>query len=228
LAGLLGVRIRLRGKPTPGQLAQALEQVRQEPYGLTLAELLLRSLAKARYSPVDLGHFGLASEHYCHFTSPIRRYPDLFIHRVIKAHLHTQVKRIWRAESANAAEHSSLMERTATQAERDSIDQKAAEYLSRHLGEHYAGVISGFSSAGIFVRLENTVEGMVPYRSMNGYISYEEERLRAVNTASGQTWNLGDAVNVQVARADTVRRQIDFELLGHAGQKAGRKKRFKR
>jgi ribonuclease R len=223
LAGIFGVRIRLRGTPAPGILAKALDTVRHEPYGQTLAQLLLRSLAKARYSDENLGHFGLAAEYYCHFTSPIRRYPDLYIHRIIKASLHGTVNhRRWQAEAAEIADHSSAMERLAMQAERDTVDQKAAEYLSEHLGESFDGVISGFNQAGIYIRLESTVEGMVPYRSMDGYITYEEETLRAVHKGSGQIYSLGDAVTVQVARVDTIRRQIDFELLGHQGRTAGK------
>lgn len=215
LAGVLGVQIRVRGTPKPAVLAQALEKVKHEPFGLTLSQLLLRSLAKARYSAENFGHFGLASEYYCHFTSPIRRYPDLFIHRVIKAHLHGTVnRRRWQAEVAEVAEHSSDMERIAMKAERDSVDQKAAEYLSEHLGEQYPGVISGFNSAGFFVQLENTIEGMVPFRSLEGYWTYDEERLQAAN-AAGQSFNIGDPVTVQVSRVDTVRRRIDFELLSH-------------
>ncbi len=219
LAGIFGVRIRLRGTPEPAQLARALDEVRHEPFGQTLAQLLLRSLAKARYSAENLGHFGLASDYYCHFTSPIRRYPDLYIHRVIKAALHQTVnRRRWQAETAAIADHCSVMERLAMQAERDTVDQKAAEYLSMHLGEEFPGVVSGFNQAGIFVRLESTAEGLVPYRSLAGFITYEEDNLRAVNKASGHTYSLGDPVTVQVARADTIRRQVDFELLTHQGQ----------
>lgn len=216
LAAELGVKIRIRGRPTPAVLAKALEQIRQEPFGLTLAELLLRSLAKARYDPRNLGHFGLASEFYCHFTSPIRRYPDLYIHRIIKASLHQQVARKrWQAEVETVALHSSDMERLAMQAERDSVDQKAAEYLSEHLGLAFPGLISGFNPAGFFVRLENTVEGMVPFRTLDGYYVYQEDRLCAVNQQTGRQLHLGDLVTVQVARVDTVGRRIDFALIDH-------------
>ena len=216
LANLFGVQLKLRGKPTPAMLAAALEKVKQEPFGLTLSQLLLRSLAKARYAPENLGHFGLASTHYCHFTSPIRRYPDLFAHRVLKGWIHNDVPRgRWNKLADSVSEHSSDMERTAMQAERDSVDQKAAEYLSQHLGMHFKGVISGFNPAGFFVQLENTVEGMVPYRSLDGYYDYIEERLCAVNYQSGKQLHLGDAVEVQVAQADVIKRRIDFELVAH-------------
>lgn len=216
LANLFGVSIRVRGNPTPGMLAGALNKVRSEPFGQTLSQLLLRSLAKARYDPENLGHFGLASEHYCHFTSPIRRYPDLFVHRVLKGWLHQDIPRSkWQKLAEQISEHSSDMERTAMQAERDSVDQKAAEYLSEHLGMTFRGVISGFSPAGFFVQLDNTLEGMVPFRSLEGYYEYLEERLCAVNQRSGKQLHLGDLVEVQVAQVDTIRRRIDFELLRH-------------
>ena len=220
LARLFGVRVRLRGAPTPGQLAQVLETVKHETYGQTLSQLLLRSLAKARYAPDNLGHFGLASSHYCHFTSPIRRYPDLFIHRVLKAYLHRGMKRKkWQPVAEHVSEHASDMERTAMFAERDTVDQKAAEYFSERIGEHYTGIISGFNQAGLYVQLENTIEGMVPFRTMDGYISFDEEHLRAVNETTGQLYSIGDAVTVQVAQADPVLRRIDFELIEHQDTK---------
>ena len=223
LAASFGVRTRVRGTPTPGQLSAVLERVRQEPFGTTLAELLLRSLAKARYSEKNLGHFGLAPEYYCHFTSPIRRYPDLFIHRVIKAHLHGRMdKKHFMALAPPAAEHSSDMERVAMKAERDSADQMAAIYMSSRLGEIYAGVVSGFGPAGIYIRLSNSIEGMVPYRSLPGYISFDEERMTASDRTGSLLFSLGDTAEVQVARADVTQRQIDFELLSHLGRQPGR------
>lgn len=216
LSNQLGIRLRIKGAPTPGVLAQALEQIREEPFGQTLSQLLLRSLAKARYAPENLGHFGLALTDYCHFTSPIRRYPDLFIHRVLKAWLHDAVdNRHLKAEAIKVSEHSSDMERAAMQAERDSVDQKAAEYLSQHIGETFASVISGFSQVGLFVQLENTVEGMVPYRTLDGYYEYLEDRLCAINHQNGHQYHLGDVAKVQVARVDINMRRIDFEILEH-------------
>ncbi|MDN5313702.1 MAG: ribonuclease [Clostridiales bacterium] len=216
LANVFGVQMKLRGKPTPAMLAAALNKVKQEPFGLTLSQLLLRSLAKARYAPDNLGHFGLASTNYCHFTSPIRRYPDLFVHRVLKGWLHSDVpKSRWNKLADSISEHSSDMERSAMQAERDSVDQKAAEYLSEHLGMTFTGVISGFNPAGFFVQLENTVEGMVPFRSLDGYYDFIEERLCAVNYSSGTQLHIGDPVEVQVAQVDVIRRRIDFEMIKH-------------
>lgn len=214
LAKSLGIRLSIRGTPRPSDLAGALEQIRKEPAAQTLSHLLLRALAKARYAPENLGHFGLASEHYCHFTSPIRRYPDLFIHRVLKGMLIGSVnRRRWTAEAPLVSEQSSDTERAADQAERDTVAQKATEYMADRLGETYNGFISGFNSAGFFVQLENTVEGMVPFRDLDQYYIYDEERLLASTRDGRSSFHLGDPVTVQVARADVVRRQIDFQLL---------------
>ena len=214
LAKSLGTRLTIRGTPRPSDLAKALAQIRKDPAAHTLSHLLLRSLAKARYAPENLGHFGLASEHYCHFTSPIRRYPDLFIHRVLKGMVTGSVnRRRWTADAPLVSEQSSNTERAADQAERDTVAQKSAEYMAQRLGETYHGFISGFNTAGFFVQLENTVEGMVPFRDLDGYFIYDEEKLTA-STRDGQiSFHLGDPVTVEVARADTVRRQIDFRLI---------------
>lgn len=214
MAAVFGVKARIRGTATPGQLAGVLEQVRHENYGPALAELLLRSLAKARYAPKNLGHFGLASEYYCHFTAPIRRYPDLFIHRVIKARLKTgHIKKSWREATPLIAEQSSEAERLAMQIERDSVAEKMAEYMLDKLGEIYDGVISGFGPAGIYVRLASTIEGLIPYRSLDDYYIYDEEQLRAATRSGARSFSIGDQVRVQVVRADVDQRQIDFELL---------------
>lgn len=230
-AANFGVRLRLRGMPSPGQLAAALEQVRSEPVGTTLSELLLRSMAKARYCEENLGHFGLASEYYCHFTSPIRRYPDLFIHRVIKASLRGHVERKrWMSLAPVLALQCSEMERVAMAAERDSVDQMSAIYMSSRLGEIFSGVVARFGPAGFYVRLPDTVEGLVPYRSLPLFLAYDEENLVAADRGGRLRLGLGDPVEVQLARADVTMRQIDFELISpavkplkpQAGKKKGR------
>lgn len=214
LANNLGVRIRLRGNPRPADLAVALGEIKEMEYGEALSQLLLRSLAKARYAPECLGHFGLASTYYCHFTSPIRRYPDLFIHRVIKGWLSDRMQNAqWKREAVQVSENSSLTERMADQAERDTIQQKACEYMADRIGEEFDGVISGIISAGFFVRLPSTVEGMVPFRSMADYFDYDEDTLTARGSRSGRILQIGEKVRVRVARADTVNRKIDFELV---------------
>ncbi|NLC84067.1 MAG: ribonuclease R [Ruminococcaceae bacterium] len=214
LAKTQGIKLRFRGAPRPIDLSQALEQIKHEPAAHTLSQLLLRSLAKARYSPENLGHFGLASENYLHFTSPIRRYPDLFVHRVVTGFLTRDVHRKrWEAVSEDVSENSSATERAADQAERDTIEQKATEYMAERIGEEFSGFVAGFNNAGIFVQLENTVEGMIPYRDFDQYYIYDENKLTASTRDGLSSFHLGDPVRVQVARADTITRQIDFALL---------------
>ncbi len=224
---------------TSAQLAGILEAVKGKPYGKLLSRILLRSLAKARYAPECLGHFGLAARYYCHFTSPIRRYPDLFIHRII---------RLWLAEAPQAkpgemprglslrlasfresAEavclHASFTERRAEQAERDVTSQKAAEFMVHHVGEEYEGVVSGMIGAGMFVELENTVEGMIAFATLDDYFEYDEEGFYARGRQTGETFHVGDRLRVQVARADPVSRRIDFRLLERVGTAVGEGRR---
>ena len=162
-----------------------------------LDELLLRSMAKARYCSDCLGHFGLASKFYCHFTSPIRRYPDLYIHRIIKSYLHGENLRSHFAGLVdNAAEHSSDMERNAVDAERASDDIKICEYMAGKVGEHYDGVISSIIDAGCFVRLENTVEGFVPFRSLRDHYFFDERSYRAIGAHGGKILSIGMPVTI--------------------------------
>lgn len=213
LANIQGEDIRLAPEPSQQDLADALLQVQKLPAGQTLASLLLRALAKAVYSQEPKGHFGLALDDYAHFTSPIRRYPDLFVHRVIKGYLRKDLPLDrMRRDAPDVALHCSETERAAMYAEYDTIDLKAAEYMKQYLGEVFSGRISGFNNAGIYVQLENTVEGMVPFRTMNEYYFYDERTLTAQSETSGRLLKIGDEVDVIVARADTVRRQVDFHL----------------
>ena len=206
-------------KVTPRDLAALQEKAAQHPSGGLLSYLLLRSMAKAEYLPENIGHYGLALTNYCHFTSPIRRYPDLFIHRVIKGHLHQAVKtKRWSEDAGPVAEWCSKTERTAMQAERDTVSQKSVEYMAGYLGQIFAGRISGFNQSGIYVQLENTIEGFIPYRTMDEYIEYDGEQIMAVGTSSDERYYPGDEVRVQVARADVILRQIDFELVSHKSE----------
>ena len=214
LANIQGEDLKLPPQPSQQDLAEALLKVQELPAGETLASLLLRALAKAMYSEEPKGHFGLALDDYSHFTSPIRRYPDLFIHRVIKGYLNGNAKLDrWRREAPDVALSCSETERQAMYAEYDTIDLKAAEYMKQYLGESFVGRISGFNNAGIYIRLENTVEGMVPFRTMDEYYFYDERTLTAQSETSGRLLKIGDEVTVLVARADTIRRQIDFHLV---------------
>ncbi|MEL7609742.1 MAG: ribonuclease R [Bacillota bacterium] len=177
----------------------------------------LKSLKKARYSEQSLGHFGLAAQYYCHFTSPIRRYPDLVVHRILKALLHgaldaKQVDRIaaWLPESAR---HCSERERIAMEAERAVDDLKKCEYMQSRIGSVYSGLISGVINYGFFVELLNTVEGMVRLNSLeDDFYTHDEKNHRMIGRSSGRIYRLGDIVEVRVAGVDMDARTIDFEL----------------
>ena len=218
------------------QLAKILEDVRGRPYGRLLSRILLRSLAKARYSPECLGHFSLASRFYCHFTSPIRRYPDLYIHRIMKIWLQEAPGakpgaalprslslrlESFRESAESVSLRCSLTERRAEQAERDVVSQKSAEYMAKRVGEEYEGVVSGIVGAGLFVELASTVEGMVAFATLDDYFDYDEEGFYAKGRNSGETFHVGDRLRIQVTRADPVTRRIDFALLARVGASVG-------
>jgi len=227
VAKLFGAQAHVHGKPTPLFLSGLMNQIKDEPFTPALSQILLRSLAKARYSEENLGHFGLASECYCHFTSPIRRYPDLYIHRIIKSWLHDEGRKSYfAAQVIDVSDHSSQMERNSMEAERASVNQKIAEYMTRHIGDVFDGIISSVFHGGIFVRLESTAEGLVPFRTMNDYFEFDERRLEAKGKTSGKTLRIGDAVRVKVANADILQRRIDFELADgiDGGKRGGREK----
>ncbi len=209
-----GKNIRISDKPSPKELSSVLDELKDIPAGKTLETLLLRSLAKAIYSEEPIGHFGLALEDYSHFTAPIRRYSDLFIHRVIKGFLRRQVRKdLWTKAAPEVSKHVSDTERTAVLAERDSVDQKVAEYYSDKIGEIYTGEITGFVGAGMFVILPSTAEGMIPFRTMNDYYVYDELTMTAQGKDKKRLFTVGDKVEVQLARTDVIRRQIDLVLV---------------
>lgn len=213
VAKLFGENRHLNGKVTPKYLAELLADVADKEYAPALNQLLLRSMAKAVYSEEERGHFGLASTYYCHFTSPIRRYPDLYIHRIIKSYLHQQHKQQhFKNLVADVAYHSSEMERNSVEAERASVDLKCAEYMQSHLGEVFPGVVSGACPAGIFVQLENTIEGMVPFASLNEYFEYDERRLEA-RGSRGTVYRIGMKVQIQVAAVNPLVHHIDFAIV---------------
>ena len=206
--GALGT---IRGRITPKAISDYMSTVTNESLLPSLETILLRSLAKARYCPDNLGHFGLASEYYCHFTSPIRRYPDLFIHRVIKSYLHKENhKRHFGTVSDKVSEHASEMERNSVEAERQSVDIKTTMYMHERLGEHFVGKISSVISAGVFVELENSCEGFVPFRTMRDHYVFDERALRAVGVRGGSILMIGQEVKVVVAAADLDTNKVDF------------------
>ncbi|MBP5492377.1 MAG: ribonuclease R [Clostridiales bacterium] len=213
VARLFGVHDRPSGKVTPKFLSDLLDSIADEEYAPALNQLLLRSMAKAKYSEINCGHFGLASKFYCHFTSPIRRYPDLYIHRIIKSYLHQKREKAhFASKVADVAFHSSDMERNSVEAERASVDLKCAEYMLEREGEEYDGVVSGACPAGVFIKLENTVEGMVPFSSLSEYFEYDERKLEA-RGSRGTVYRIGKKVRIKVAAVDTLARRIDFAIV---------------
>ena len=203
----------LRGKITPLMIANYMDTISDDEARPALDMLLLRSMAKARYTSNNLGHFGLASDFYCHFTSPIRRYPDLYIHRIIKTYLHGEDKRKHFAPLVEQVSSiSSDMERNSVEAERASVDAKVCEYMKDHIGEEYEGIITGIIDAGLFVMLESTAEGFVAFRSMKDHYIFDDRRYRAVGARSGNKLSIGQKVSVVVSSVDEDRRHIDFVM----------------
>lgn len=180
--------------------------------------LVLRTMQLAKYSNENIGHFGLASEYYCHFTSPIRRYPDLFIHRVISSYLANELdsKMIskYKKQAIKYSETSSEMEQEEEEAERDLYEIKKCEFMQKHVDEIYDGSISGVTSFGIFVELENTVEGLIRLENMkDDYYVYDENCMRLIGKRTNKIFKLGDKVKVKVVSANKLLRRIDFELI---------------
>ena len=199
--------------------AQVLEEVKGKPEERVVSNLLLRTLKLARYSSENIGHFGIASKYYCHFTSPIRRYPDLFIHRIISTYLENnydvneEFKETYKSLAENAAIDSSEKEKIATKTEREAEKIKKAEYMEKHIGEEYSGVVSSITSFGMFVELENTVEGFVGFRDLgNEYFIYDENEKILIGDHTRKTFKIGDVVKIRVKDANKILRQIDFEL----------------
>lgn len=180
--------------------------------------MTLRTMQLAKYSNENIGHFGLASKYYCHFTSPIRRYPDLFIHRVISEYLADELtnKKIskFKKQAIKYAEMSSDCEQEEEEAERDLYEIKKCEFMQKHIGETFNGTISGVTSFGVFVELENTVEGLVRLEEMkDDYYIFDDANVKLVGKRTGKIFKLGDSVKIKVTNANKLLRRIDFELL---------------
>lgn len=211
-----------KGKVNGNNLALQLKNVMNLAKGneneKLVSLLVLRTMQLAKYSNENIGHFGLASEYYCHFTSPIRRYPDLFIHRVISSYLANELdsKMIskYKKQAIKYAETSSEMEQEEEEAERDLYEIKKCEFMQKHVGEIYDGSISGVTSFGIFVELENTVEGLIRLENMkDDYYVYDENCMRLIGKRTNKIFKLGDKVKVKVVSANKLLRRIDFELI---------------
>ena len=206
------------GEVHPKELQKLLDKISGTKEEALLSRLTLRSMQRAAYTTECSGHFGLAAKYYCHFTSPIRRYPDLQIHRIIKDSLRGRLneRKIshYHKILPEVALQSSKMERRADEAERETVKLKKAEYMKEHLGEIYEGVISGVTNYGIYVELDNTVEGMVHVNSMrNDYYYFDEIHYELVGQDSGVKYKLGERVLVQVKRVDMASKTIDFRLI---------------
>ena len=202
----------------PKEFQKLLKKIEGEPYEAMISKLTLRSMQQARYGTECTGHFGLACKYYCHFTSPIRRYPDLQIHRIIKENLHGKLnnERISHYSKIlpKVSADNSFKERRADEAERDVVRLKEIEYMAERIGKEYVGVISGFTQQNIFVELENTVEGAinVAYLSDDFY-RYNEVEMCMRGDRTGNLFSLGDKVYIKVRKADKIERTIDFELI---------------
>jgi len=201
----------------PKSLQELLKKLEGTKEERLINTLMLRSLKKARYAGHNLGHFGLAAQYYCHFTSPIRRYPDLEIHRIIKESLHGKLvgKRL---EELNAkvpiiADQSSTRERVADEAERETVDLKKAEYMADKIGEEYEGIISGVTSFGMFVELDNTIEGLIRLSSLvDDYYIYDSEHHLLLGERKKKIYRMGDTIKIKVSRVDIAQKEIDFVL----------------
>ncbi len=215
--GTLGYGIKNLSNVRPATLQKVLLASQGTKEETVIHRVTLRSLRKARYSPESLGHFGLAADYYCHFTSPIRRYPDLIVHRLLKEMIHGTLdeKRAaeWTAKLEEMARHCSERESVAVEAERAADDLKKCEYMKDRIGAVETGIISGVAQYGFFVQLPNTVEGMVRIGSIeDDYYVLDEKNYRMVGRSSGRSFRLGDEVRIKVAGADMETANVDFVL----------------
>lgn len=216
-----GLKIRIvNEKIYPKEVSKILEKIKGKEEEKVVSTLILRTLKIARYEAENKGHFGIASKYYCHFTSPIRRYPDLFIHRIISKYLEENYvvsdKFIedFKQKAIDRARMSSEREKVATKAERDSEDMKKAEFMQDKIGQEYEGIVSSVTQFGIFVELENTVEGLIRFENLgNEYFIYDENRKRLIGENSNKVYKLGDKVKIRVVSANKLLRQIDFEIV---------------
>ena len=202
----------------PKEVQKLLTKIEGTPEEPLISRLTLRSMKQAKYSAYSSMHFGLSTKYYCHFTSPIRRYPDLQIHRIIKETLHNKftTRRFshYDAILPKVAEQSSKMERRAEEVEREVCKLKKAEYMRRRIGEVHEGIISGVTNWGIYVELPNTIEGMVHVSILPGdYYYYDEKTYSMVGERTGRTFKLGEKAKIRVKDVDMMLKNIDFELV---------------
>lgn len=201
------------------EISKVLEGIKGKEEEKVISTLILRTLKLARYEEQNKGHFGIASKYYCHFTSPIRRYPDLFIHRVISMYLENnyivddKFIQEYKDKAKQRAKDSSEREKIATKVERDSEDMKKAEYMEDKIGEEYEGIVSSVTQFGLFVELENTVEGLIRFENLGKeYFIYDDNKKILIGEKTNKTYKIGDKVNIRVISANKMLRQVDFEI----------------
>ena len=202
----------------PKTIQKLIESLKDKKEFKILSTLLLRCMQKAVYKPENLGHYALASKSYTHFTSPIRRYPDTTVHRLLRTYLfdHNLDKETikhWEEKLIFVADHSSAKEMASVNCEREVEDMKHAEYMESHIGEEFEGMISSVLNFGMFVELDNLIEGLVPIKDMDDFYHYDEDNLTLTGEKKHQVFKLGDKVRVKVVRADKAAKQIDFEII---------------
>ena len=217
-----GDKLEVKGKLSSSKCVQSiLKQISKTTRKLVYSQMVLRCLAKATYEAYNIGHFSIGinsniGEAYTHFTSPIRRYPDTTIHRVLKAILHNKIENLYtdshKQKMQAIAKHSSIQEQNADKCERESNKMKMAEFMENYLGEEYEGFICGFTPSGMFVKLPNLVEGRVSYSTMDDYYNYNEDLEIIQGEKTNKIYRLGDKVMIKVVKADPLLREIDFEL----------------
>ena len=200
---------------SPKEIQQVLKEIEGlecEPF---FARLLLRSMKQAKYTTDCIGHFGLAARYYCHFTSPIRRYPDLQIHRIIKENLRSRMtkekKQHYKEILPDVASRSTMLERRAEEVERETVKMKKAEYMMAHIGEEFEGIISGVTEWGFYVELSNTIEGLVHVNLLtDDYYEYDREYYTLTGEDTGKVYKMGQKIRVKVSKADLATRTVDF------------------
>lgn len=217
-AAALGILVKgTKNTITPKDLQKVIQEVEEKPEAAVINTMLLRSMQQARYSEDNYGHYGLAAEYYTHFTSPIRRYPDLIVHRLIRTYSQDQsdaTKEKWAEALPEIADHSSKMERRSVEAEREVDSMKKAEYMADKIGEEFDGIINSVTKFGIFIELPNTVEGMIHVNELKqDYFHFVENQLALVGERTRQTFKIGQKVRIKVVKSDPETREIDFELL---------------
>ncbi|WP_330988383.1 ribonuclease R [Staphylococcus pseudintermedius] len=204
----------------PSTLQNIHEEIAGRPEDMVISTMMLRSMQQARYDADNLGHFGLAADYYTHFTSPIRRYPDLIVHRLVRKYLieksmDGRAMHEWEEKLPQIAEYTSNRERRAIDAERDTDELKKAEFMIQHIGDEFEGVISSVANFGMFVELPNTIEGMVNMQNMSDdYYHFDERQMALIGERKAKVYRIGDVVKVKVIHVDVDERQIDFQIVG--------------